>query len=258
MLFTRIHAIKESAPNALRSALDWERVSTVARIPLIRSSWTWLVITPAAVKLLSAVPETIAIPVHGGEITLNTSLPFKWQVLFIGALLLAIAHVTWFILCPSVIKNFRNYEDFSQKGYFGRDLLALVRNYLVSEKDGAKRCMFVKQLLESGFVRTSNYSSQLAALRRGQLDRRLTRGDHAECFLQEIGTDIWDDTLLTDLNEAAMPNAERAFRLLRRTSLHTRLRWLVFVGSLYLLGLACSLWVLGSGVLFACRFMIGI
>ncbi|MCA3908388.1 hypothetical protein JKP30_21710 [Vibrio vulnificus] len=96
--------------------MKWNLVRNLAESKVVGSSFIWLFIVPLSAKLLSSLKETVNFTLFGEQVTITTTLPFSWQLLFLSACCFTIANIAYAIFCPEVFKNYRTYAEFKESG----------------------------------------------------------------------------------------------------------------------------------------------
>ncbi|HAS6997932.1 TPA: hypothetical protein I7280_24255 [Vibrio parahaemolyticus] len=96
--------------------MKWNLVRNLAESKVVGSSFIWLFIVPLSAKLLSNVKETVDFTLFGEQVTITTTLPFSWQLLFLSACCFTIANIVYSIFCSEVFKNYRTYAEFKESG----------------------------------------------------------------------------------------------------------------------------------------------
>lgn len=88
---------------------------------VLKTSRLWLIVVPLAVKALAASPNPILIPSLG--ISLSLDLPFSWKAFYFASVLFAIAGLIFDWKCPTLIKNYKGYQDFHAEHYNDNELV---------------------------------------------------------------------------------------------------------------------------------------
>tara|TARA_Y100000034_G_C6859589_1_gene391049 strand:- start:399 stop:1040 length:642 start_codon:yes stop_codon:yes gene_type:complete len=96
--------------------MKWNLVRNLAESKVVASSFIWLFIVPLSAKLLSNLKETVNFTLFGEQVTITTTLPFSWQLLFLAACCFTIANIAYSIFCPEIFKNYRTYAEFKESG----------------------------------------------------------------------------------------------------------------------------------------------
>lgn len=93
----------------------WLVIRAFGSSRLIRTSFVWVVLVPVAARLLLPIAgqHTLDFEWLDSPITLTITLPFRWYVFCAMAISFAIAQGTYFLQCPSRIREFKNWSDFS-------------------------------------------------------------------------------------------------------------------------------------------------
>lgn len=106
--------------------LNWLDLEAWGNSKVLRSSYYWLFLVPIAAKGLSSLPSHISVPFWGRELALPTELPFSWQLLYFASVCFAGASFVFASHCPTLIKNFPSWNDFSKSGRTGSTLQTFV------------------------------------------------------------------------------------------------------------------------------------
>lgn len=95
----------------------WGGISIISRNKLIRSSYIWLLIVPLVYKVFEKIEFPFAIVFQGTGFELNLDIPFNWKIFFISSVIISVANVIYYISCPKMIKDFKHYGEFKEKGH---------------------------------------------------------------------------------------------------------------------------------------------
>jgi hypothetical protein len=60
---------------------------------------------------------TEPVTILGTTFTLPTELPFTWQIFYFSAIFVAIGSTLYSLLCPPIVRDFRDYDEFKSRGY---------------------------------------------------------------------------------------------------------------------------------------------
>ncbi len=116
----------------------WSGLQRLGSSRLVATSYSWLILVPIAAKLLSHIDGTInpvVVTLFNARIPIIAALPFSWRMLYFSALCFSIAVFVYNFWCPKIVREFRNYRDFSNEGHSGRCLGYLLRD--VVERSGS-------------------------------------------------------------------------------------------------------------------------
>ena len=126
----------------LERVTDWKVLKKFADIKLVKFSYIWIITVPVLAKLLMKIGDVL--PIKIGEVTfnINLSLPFSWQMFFFSALSFSLAQFIFNLVCPEIVKDFKNQREFEndgktviQLGSYLKDLV-LCRNNSDYKKSG--------------------------------------------------------------------------------------------------------------------------
>jgi hypothetical protein len=94
----------------------WSSQRAIANSKVVRSSAVWLVVVPLSAKLLSSLDEVIDLTIFSGRVSIETILPFSWQLLFFAAVFFTIAGLVYSIFCPDLVKKYETHTEFNNDG----------------------------------------------------------------------------------------------------------------------------------------------
>jgi hypothetical protein len=118
---------------------DWTEIAEKTGTTFVRSNYVWLGLVPAAAKILQDFGDRVVLSIGGESIELVTQLPFSWQLFFWGAVAFVVAHVTYWLSCPELIRKFRDFEDYERRGYSPRRIFDAYDQYRRPNDDLAGR-----------------------------------------------------------------------------------------------------------------------
>lgn len=128
---------------------DWKIYRGLGNSRLVKSSYAWLILVPLAAKFLSLMPEQIEFHLMGADIPLSMGLPFRWKLFYFMALSFAVGQAVYAIRCPYLIKNYRDFKQYSESHIGSADLsqwfLILAINW---EKVDATKAGFFSSFLQ--------------------------------------------------------------------------------------------------------------
>lgn len=97
--------------NKLQNKINWNAISFLGKSKFIKSFTIWIVIVPILAKTLH---NTNNIKLFCVEF--NLTLPFNLEVFYLCSLVFALANILYLIYCPDIIKEYKNPQDFLNKG----------------------------------------------------------------------------------------------------------------------------------------------
>ena len=83
---------------------------------MILTSYFWIIFVPIAANLITKLNNPLNFLILGETIQVNMDLPFSWKLFFYAACCFTVASVIFKLSCPVSIRNYKNYDDFKQKG----------------------------------------------------------------------------------------------------------------------------------------------
>lgn len=108
--------INQRLPNLILDAINWNSLSAIGSLRLVRTSYLWLMIVPLSARILSQFPDNVTIQLFGAEFTFIFALPFSWKMFYFSALAMAAGTLVYVVKCPPLIKEFKNFTDFERDG----------------------------------------------------------------------------------------------------------------------------------------------
>lgn len=125
----------------------WDTIRNFGEAKVLRTSFLFLFLVPVIARLLANVPDEVIVPLFNKSITIPLDLPFSWFVLFLSACFASIGNIIYAILCPELIKQ---YKDFPA--------------YIADERDGTHLLPYLKKI--SFQSASSETSEHVEAVRR--------------------------------------------------------------------------------------------
>lgn len=101
---------------AVRRAAGWNALSRMGSIRIFRSSYFFFVLVPIAARLIYKIQPEQEIRILGGVFYVTLGLPFSWKVFYFSSLFFVVATTLYFLFCPQIIKEFRNFREFQEEG----------------------------------------------------------------------------------------------------------------------------------------------
>jgi len=223
----------------------WSKLSRLGNSRILRTSYLWLIAVPIAAKFLSAVEQTITIPLSDSSLTLTLALPFNWKVLYYGAVSLSIATVVYWWRCPELVRLHRHYAAFQSTGQTGMDI-NLAFYEISSRLPGRRRDRSIK-----------NYLWQFVQVPKDDESELRERLRYAMKIIQkEIATPRGDHVLIRrDYDIEENQRLERnAFWYAWHCGDFVSPGWRVICLVFYTLGILASLWVIAEGLIYVTRW----
>gem|GEM_PF-4303507 len=102
--------------------MRWDSISKISESSTVKSLSIWFVVMPIVAAVLSA--PAIQPLVDGIE------LPFTWGVLYLAALCFFLGSLIYAWRCPAIIREFRSWQDFSEREGSYERLIPLIAEAL--------------------------------------------------------------------------------------------------------------------------------
>ncbi len=74
--------------------------------------YIWIFIVPILVKVLEKIGDTAHVTIFEYTFEAQLSLPFSWSIFYASALTFATANLIFFLRCPTIIKEQKDYAEF--------------------------------------------------------------------------------------------------------------------------------------------------
>lgn len=127
----------------------WEFYKSFFNVIFLKYFITWFAIVPIIVLIVGEIPDSITIDTYTQNITINTSLPFTWWVLWVSSLFYFAAFIIYLIFCPSFIKKYNNYGEYKVYDHDPRNLV-WEAYYLIKNNIGTTKLK--ERLLEKKYL----------------------------------------------------------------------------------------------------------
>lgn len=98
----------------------WQHLKVLFNPIVTRLFIAWFAIAPIVLRLTERLPETIQVT---KDIQLKLGLPFNWAVLWWASLAYAVAFVIYTAFCPKFIKDYPDFDSYSDRGHSPRWLV---------------------------------------------------------------------------------------------------------------------------------------
>ena len=111
-----------------KKALPWTVLTRLGKSKVLKSSYFWIVFVPIAAKIFEKLPETFPISSGPPIVELVLELPFSWEMFYFASCCFGVASLIFTALCPPLVKNFSDLQDYKGLGLTDKQLI----NYLVN------------------------------------------------------------------------------------------------------------------------------
>ncbi|MDP3315814.1 MAG: hypothetical protein Q8M47_07085 [Devosia sp.] len=129
--------------------LPWQWYRDFFALSYLRYMATWFAIVPAVASIFALVPRQVRLPFTDPKIQLTLSLPFTWQVLWLGSLFFLGAFVVYQIRVPVFVRRYHSLDSYLAKGHSPR-WISWECKLLFDLNTG--RDKFVERLLKKGYL----------------------------------------------------------------------------------------------------------
>lgn len=95
---------------------SWTALRSLGESRVIKSSYFWILLVPVAANVILRLETPLNIIVLGENFTIHMDLPFSWKLFFYASCAFTVASLIFKLNCPISIREYKNYDDFKQKG----------------------------------------------------------------------------------------------------------------------------------------------
>lgn len=125
-------------------ALSWSALNSLGRNRVLATSYFWFAFVPIAARVFDQLDSLLTFKLFGAQISMNTHLPFSWEMFFYAAVAFSVGGLIYNLRCPSIISKYDSLGDFRDEGKQARMLPAeFVKN--ASSADGALCYEFLRR-----------------------------------------------------------------------------------------------------------------
>lgn len=126
--------------------MKWTSQRALANSKIVKASYIWLLLVPLLARTLNTLNETVNFTIFGAQISLSTSLPFSWQLLFLAACSFSIANILFSIFCPELIKSYENFSEFESHGKTRMQINTALKSIVWNVKGNSVKSEYIKTL----------------------------------------------------------------------------------------------------------------
>jgi len=130
-----------SIRNTIGQITAWTALSGIGRIRVFRSSYFFFVAIPIAARFLRAIDPNIEIHIFGDIFHFSLALPFSWKILYFSSLFFVISISIYWLFCPNLIKDFRDFREFQEAGNSQDTIKADLFAHLHDRTEGSVACI---------------------------------------------------------------------------------------------------------------------
>jgi len=127
------HSVEKMSESPRGVTWTWDTIKGFGQAKVLRASFIFLFLVPIFANLLSNLPEEITVPLFDKTLAIPLLLPFSWFLLFISSLFASVGNVIYSAFCPTLIKEFKDYQSFEESKRDGTYLLAFVKELSFKE-----------------------------------------------------------------------------------------------------------------------------
>ena len=100
----------------------WDVLQSFGQSKVLRTSYFFLFLVPLLSKAIVKLPDTVVVPFFDRTFTISVQLPFSWYLLFVAAVFASVGNIVYAMMCPKLVKEFKDYSAFG-KAQRGGDYL---------------------------------------------------------------------------------------------------------------------------------------
>ncbi|WP_152561262.1 hypothetical protein [Halomonas salina] len=129
----------------------WEEYKSFFQITVFRYFVLWFSLVPLVANFLSDLSGPIDVTINDKIYTLNMSLPFNWQLLWISSLFFVVALAIYHCRCPKFIKKYNTYSDYASYSHDPR-WIAWEASFMLKDASEKQVDKFVQRLSKKKFL----------------------------------------------------------------------------------------------------------
>lgn len=190
--------------------MRWEEYKDFFQITIFKYLVMWFSIVPILAGLISAIPDHLELMIGENKAviyltSINPSLPFNWQLLWLSSLFFVIAFIWYLVRCPKFIRKYNNFSDYEAYGHDPRWIAWLVSDF-VKVASKAQMEKFVDRLAKKRFLIEVTDETQVKKFEEPEVGERQTvcYFKHAE-KTYGFGMPVYT----TEVNPHIVPEAEK-------------------------------------------------
>ncbi|MGB0835570.1 MAG: hypothetical protein ACPGR2_13745 [Psychrobium sp.] len=90
----------------------WEAYQTFFQLIILRYLVVWFSLVPVIAGIVSQLPDPLPITINGVEHTIELTLPFHWQLLWLSSLFFVLALGLFKAFCPKFVQKYSNFSEY--------------------------------------------------------------------------------------------------------------------------------------------------
>jgi len=94
----------------------WQMLNAISRIRIFQSSYYFFFLVPIAARLIRKIGPELEMNLFGAVFHVSLGLPFSWKVFYFSSFFFVVAISIYWLKCPKLIKDFRNFREFQEEG----------------------------------------------------------------------------------------------------------------------------------------------
>lgn len=149
MLQDRAIAVWKSARKPFTDPVSWQWYRDFFSLSYLRYMASWFAIVPVAAYVLSKTPRQVSVSFLEPPLVLNSSLPFSWQILWVGSLAFVAAFIVYLLRAPKFVRRYHSLDDYLAKGHSPR-WISWEAQELYQWKES--RAKFFERMTKKGYV----------------------------------------------------------------------------------------------------------
>ena len=106
----------------------WSDLRNIEKLKIVQSMYVWLIVVPLVSKLFSKIENTLVLTFAEKTYEIDLILPFSWKLFFFAAFLFSIGNVIYILFSPRIVKENKDYGEFTSSGKGYSHLESYVNN----------------------------------------------------------------------------------------------------------------------------------
>lgn len=129
----------------------WEEYQTFFQLIILRYLVVWFSLVPVIAGIINQLPTPLPITLMGVTHTIELTLPFHWQLLWLSSLSFVIALGLFKLFCPKFVQKYSSFSEYSSYNNHPRWLAWETHSLLTSANVNQKRKL-VERLNEKKYL----------------------------------------------------------------------------------------------------------
>lgn len=129
----------------------WQYLGRLFHPVAVRLLVPWFAILPILLNVFADAPETLQLQIGKESITISTSLPFKWYLLWLASFFYTIAWTIYLLRSPRFVRHYPNLAAYREEQHSPRWVIHEVEK-AASRITKTRRKRLLRKLIDKGYA----------------------------------------------------------------------------------------------------------